>query len=350
MNRAALLKDKLLNYLEYYNQNGAVGIDDYCSSPVYHSMADALFLRFCHSLYFNQLISKSSLHKYQKAALLRLKENILSQGSNNGWGLGFSWGELPKSEIYTITSSMVLFSVSKFTEESKLSINLKQVGVDCLINKELCGGWLKLPFYSTKIEEHVINTWAYAAMALAASNNLSKFKRLLLKYKLSLFDKSIIGWQYSYSSSRVDLLHQAYIADALIELGNYQSAVKFYREEFDHFKSPEGYIDKIDLISLDDLSKINVVFSKNTRTVKYLKNYVIYYRDPARAWSLGFHLAVVSKLLTKKLCHEDKLSLESKAQFLFENLIDIDLTTIPVRHSVHIALGISEFLFYLKGK
>lgn len=351
-NRSQQVKQAALELFNQLDKAACYGKDEYCSKDIYHPMADALLVQSAFNLRKAQCITLAREKQVVVKSFKRLLDHTLAQDSLQGWGLGFEWNDLPENEVFTITTAMVLRAASNYQEELELAQQVIKIGQSCLnhplLNKALIGP-IKAPTYSLGINEHITNTWLYAAAALKKVGGLGRLKAKLLGYIGAHISKASLGWKYSKRNHRVDLLHQAYICQSLMDLGSYNAAENFYFSEFDIFKNHTCYIDKVDLTDKKEVVR-NINQYRNLRVISTREFCIVLYPNAARAWSVGMNLSVISQLLSVSKSNSMSLKLEQSQQnLLYSSLMSADNSDRNPRACAHLLLGFSDYLLALKS-
>ena len=349
-NRSQQVKQAALELFNQLDKAACYGKDEYCSKDIYHPMADALLVQSAFNLRKAQCITSAREKQVVIKSFKRLLDHTLAQDSLQGWGLGFEWNDLPENEVFTITTAMVLRAASNYQKELELAQQVIKIGQSCLnhplLNKALIGP-IKAPTYSLGINEHITNTWLYAAAALKKVGGLGRLKAKLLGYIGAHISKASLGWKYSKRTHRVDLLHQAYICQSLMDLGYISKAHDFYVEEFDNFSSDNGYIDKIDLLSKREF-EVDIGRLKKVKAIKRGRGYILYHKAEARYWSVGMHLSILSQMVRNIESDTFLPKLKEQQSKLVDYCLSKGSDAETPRNLAHTLLGYTDFLLSQK--
>lgn len=344
LNRAQVLKDKTFTLLKELEDSGCTGTDQYSVDCAYHAMAEALYLQSLNVLFECELVSSSYLYPRVNKSLIRLENALLSQNGLSGWGLGFSHNNRPREEIYTITTAMVVCALAPFAKNNTKALQLLKVGIQFLESPELNKriGLTNFPLYSLHHREHIVNAWLYAKMSINAYVPISRMARSTIFFILNNCEKQVIGWRYSTSSSKVDLLHQAYIAWSLWNLGGKKTVIRFLVDELDVFRHREGFYDVMEVVNPKGMNKLHY----NQRVIKISGEYVVINPKEARPWSLGMLLVLLSDVLSdsRDINCSELLHLEAQFEFLLGIILNLEISDFSVREKGHLLLGLSSSL------
>lgn len=359
------LRKLLDDLLEQHMLQQGKGPDAYWEKNQDHPMADAKYLMAVSQCYCSGLLGRSKAESFSKSALKRLKEKAISLEQNDetklGWGLGFPW---PKHG-YKIDDPLLINSavVSKALQLQKKVKLLPKQFMD--IHKGGMNGinwWIdnassatlrgpKLPVYGlSNYREPIFNTAAYS---LSLIHNYKKNKKNILS-KINFIAKQYkegAGWTYSEDNPVIDLLHQWYILNSLMDCIGSEPLENQCRAIFSHFSYGEKFIDVITL-------KTHEWKPEKEKDLGYIltrpiKNGVLVIKNkPARLWSLGEMLLGISKI-----CHSRQSDAlwhrygQKVAQFIYHESQNkqSDEWNFP-RHTMHLAHGISAYLAYCRDK
>jgi len=296
------IKNLLFLLINKHEQNHSSSTDFFNTDVCYHPMAEGKFLSSLALLYRAGVLSQASFEKKLVPACTRLAEAALEVFHGGAaWGLNFTHGGRAANEPYLITTSIILHGLNDcsicFDNPPRVLLDLQNAALNAV--KKWIHEYIipeeKFPRYSPNMDDCIYNAPAVAAAALrnvisdyAVNDILDKIKRVRVPD---------VGWTYGSQSNIVDLLHNAYILNAMpIE------------------DLPINWID--DFLGIfwcgDDFCD-TLRFYPDNENVKYRKNF--FYRhvrygilelhySPARLWSLGellVHLCKAARLDTRFL-------------------------------------------------
>ena len=350
-----------------FEESGGVSRDQYCSSAVYHSMAEGKYLQTLAYWHKEGWISDIWLRGRLKKAELRLLESAyleVNQGEGNAaWGLGFSHAGLPADEPYLITTAYVAKGLLNLplAAQTDSILDLKRgalrwiehwLGKDYVVSQESLA-ISKLPSFSPNQPLQVFNAVAYAASVIMLATtdktiDLTGGKRsseiasaLLDSVGVQLI--SGIGWPYSSQSTRIDLLHQCFIFTALMSHMDFDIWEKQLIATLGLLFDGTKFLEKFDVLSLTEAT------ARQTRAIRsHVKlvgeHALAYQQTPARAWSLG-ELLLLTATLGKDSKHSDYWSVISKkvAQQIIGLYADPN-SPMDHRQDMHVAHGLSAWL------
>jgi hypothetical protein len=294
--------------LSIYDVGDGLGADAYCNADICHSMADGKYLQILAVLHQSKLISATQFNERSQRVCTRLESSALRCFDEGwGWGLGFSWRNLPATEPFLITSAIVCRGLLDCHNQGlAIGVSAKllwkgRTGLEVWMQElalpvdEL---GISLPAYSPGIREPIYNAAAYAIGTL----KLIKDAEGLTPAGASVFpamewirDRRVdgLGWTYSPNSPVVDLLHQCYILNALADVFGIESIETASAEMVGQFAGLCCFADAMRLVMVDDEPA-------NVRDIPWLRPLgrlqVELLPKPARLWSLGEILVLMSRL------------------------------------------------------
>lgn len=320
-------------------------------------MAEGKYLLTIAELYRSKLINSQDFENQVQQACERLHSKTIAIDGGIGWGLGFSWRNLPPTEPYLITTAIILHGLGSLAQQHTASAeftNLLHEGLGGLTQwatKQTVphtGLPIRLPIFSPGIPEPVLNAAAYALYVLKqyapdigvreqASHALSHFGDLR---------REEIGWEYSPSTRVVDLIHQCYLINALHE-DDFAAFEQNLIELVQLFDSVGGYADKCEIIeSKHTISSVDIPLLRRAGDL-----YVNIARKPARLWSLGELLVSISKATSKSI---NRTAWKRRGHAVTEAILGHytrhSRETQYPRHSMHAAHGLASYLAVLRDQ
>ncbi len=308
MSLAEDLRNAIDTGLTAYETAAGVGPDAYSAAQTMHPMADGKCLSLLAVLRRSRLLSAVQFEARVAAICLRLKDTALSPLDEGWcWGLGFSWRDLPASEAFLITSALIVRGALECIDEGASSEPLQTLlghGVRGL------GSWVQrlalpvgeagplIPVYSPGIRVPIYNAaaCAYGALAMGESVGCPSGCEPEIQTSMEWIRSrrvASLGWPYSPSNSVVDLLHQCYILNAMADVFGTSSVEVATAEMVGQFAGPCCFADVIHL-RIPGENRIE------GREIPWLRplgaDWIEVLPKPARLWSLGELLVLVSRL------------------------------------------------------
>jgi len=343
----------IFNIINKYEENRGVGIDQYFNEEMNHPMADGKYLSALSVLFSNKKVSKEFYQLRVSRAIKRLeKSSSIKNDEHAAWGLNFKYKSIKAKEPYLITSSIVLKGLLDNQEYMPLELVKRTVNYlneypyfKLVNNKKKI---IVLPQFSENTIEYNYNAVAYwaAMMYVSSKEGLIKDASIslnTLEYIKSLYEAPY-GWRYSAVNNRVDLLHQFYILNSLLEKYPIDVVERVGFDVINSFYSDGKFHDKLDTLTFDD--SIKLVSKVNAYSLNYLSDekYYVVYDKGARIWSLGEVLVFTSKLM-KTSNHPDywrRISF-SLVKDILEKYSNYLQSNISPRDDMHILDGLANF-------
>lgn len=351
---AADVKSVLMGLLVEHESTSGCGPDAYCQEPQDHPMADAKFLFALAQAYDSGVLSETRYSTLRKPAIRRLKKRALPVCKGGlAWGLGFVWEKHNYNchEPLLITSaitckSLLLSEKSLALEEDHELLIMAVKGLEwwCRTQTECVTKGIVVPVYGLSgYREPVYNTAAYTLgtlLSLKENSSFYKAQEYILNNAIGLF-----GWTYSEDNKIIDLLHQWYIVNSMIDTFGAPSITDNALGILGQFNAANGFIDTMKVIKQvpGETSKSGLVFYRAFHSgILEIKP------KPARIWSLGEMLVGVSRIAQvntdsliwgKYALHVAKsLNNELQNKSNAENQYP--------RHLMHAAHGLAAYLAY----
>ena len=361
---ARRLRESVEDYLREYDAKDGVGADAYCSADMCHPMADGKYLQVLSVLRQSKLISAAQFNERTQRVCTRL-EAVALQSFESGWcwGLGFSWRNLPATEPFLITSAIVTRGLLDCHNQGlalELCSNLLRQGRAGLETwmRELAlpadQSGIALPAYSPGIREAIYNAAAYAIGTLRLAEDaqgLMPSGAGALPTVEWIRSRRVdgLGWPYSPNSPVVDLLHQCYILNALADVFGVGSIESASAEMVGQFAGPCCFADAMRLVMVDDEPS-------NVRDIPWLRPLGSHQLEllpkPARLWSLGELLVVLSRLGSESVRSDAWVRLGRRVAesiLLRISAPDDEEAQYP-RHVMHAVHGLACYLAILRKK
>ncbi len=349
-----------------YQSIAGVGPDAYWESPTGHPMAEGKYLSVLSTLRRSQLLSASQFDSRVSKTCERLHESALSRLEDGFlgwlWGLGFPWRNLSASEPFLITTALIVRGALECRQNGGNGEALRQVieqGVrgleewmDRLVLSVDEDGVL-LPVYSPGIPLPIYNAAAYGYAALRVAESAGYGRRststagLSMKWILSRRIPGL-GWPYSSASGVVDLLHQCYLLNSFADFSGVRSVEKATMEMVGQFAGACGFADAIHVLPADatwqgqDIPWLRPLADISIQVLP----------KPARLWSLGELLVLISRLASEGESSGGWLRLgRTVAGTLLHRLANPeDAEARFPRQAMHARHGLACYLDLLRGK
>jgi hypothetical protein len=305
---ASSLRLTVERLLGEYEATAGIGVDAYCDQPCYHAMADGKCLQALAVLRSSQLLSAAQFEARAARVHARLAAAALPCfGQGWGWGLGFSWRNLPSSESFLITSAIVTrgardcYHAGLVAEPEMPVLSRGMRGLEGWVDElslPVSGTDVRIPAYSQGIQEPIYNAAAYAFATLEAGNKAGILEKTNAAWRHSMDwinTRQIagLGWGYSPTNYIVDLLHQCYILNSLADVFGVQSVEGYAAEMVGQFAGACCFSDSMRLRTGQEVTDPG-------RDIPWLRplgeRQLEVAPSPARLWSLGELLVLLSRL------------------------------------------------------
>lgn len=363
MGLASSIRDCVMLYASQYESNDGIGLDAYCEELRYHPMADGKYLQACAVMREAGLISAAVFKRRVASALERLRLHALHPFDSGAcWGLGFSHRQLPSTEPFLITSSIIARGLLDCERAGESSEDLQQTlrsSMQCLerwftewsVNADQYD--IPLPIYSPGIREPIFNAASYAMGAMLLYRRTQGEATSLDSHVLLGLDgiRSLrvdgLGWVYAPGNLIVDLIHQCYILNALADVHGGQSVEGSAQEMIGQFATLEGFADALRLVphgaALEHSRDIPLLRSFGGGSIELLQKV-------ARLWSLGELLVLISHLAEAAVRREGWTRLGARVADLILSRLASDeaIEAKYPRHVMHAVHGLACYLSLLR--
>jgi hypothetical protein len=326
-------------------------------------MAGGKYLQVCAVMRETELMSIIDFKRRISGELNRLRAHA-HRPFDNGvcWGLGFAWRQLPHSEPFLITSSIVargLYDCSRLGEplgevSELLADSMHGLGLWFekwyvhINNTDTC-----LPVYSPGIREPIVNAAAHATATIllwlrAEGVSTSNVEEILLGFD-GIRSQRIprLGWIYAPGNYIVDLLHQCYILNAFSDVYGSNTVEEAVAEMIGQFATPEGFADALRIVPPGAVVG-------HPRDIPWLRPFgdgsIELLPKVARLWSLGELLVLICHLAETSERREGWTRLATKvADLIMTRLTNADTIEAKYpRHVMHALHGLSCYLSLLR--
>lgn len=360
------LRSCLDDLLDTYSAAAGVGADAYWKNPRVHPMADGKYLLSIVQSYRAGLIGQSRAIGRAKPAAKRLKDRALplseDRGETIGWGLGFPWAKhtYTAQDPLLITSAVCTKALSALVKDELLPAQFEMTYTNALKGLHWWSDEAavsppngpSLPCYGlSNYREPVHNTAAYSlGLLFSLGNQASEEMGHRLTYIADQYTNGA-GWVYSYDNPVIDLLHQWYILNPLIDSFGAERFEEHCQTIVSQFGTGDGFLDVATLkpsawrAACDD--DPGYVLARPIPTGTLLVN-----PKPARLWSLGEMLVGVSKMCQQ--CPSNPLW-PRYGQMIAKLILDKSQTRTSAewaypRHTMHLAHGLAAYIAFRRGE
>ena len=275
-----------------------IGGDDYYDQPVTHPMAEGKFLATAAAMARAKLLSPQRFASICNASAARLEASALRTQSGLAWGLNFNWSQrnISREEPFLVTCAIIALGLSH-------ARNAGWKGGDDLL-EGLCRALEKwpvvesaaglVPAYSPSVSVPIVNSAALWAAAMVQTGRRGTADAGIVAV-LKLIDQCFLigcGWRYEPSSSKIDLVHGAYILRALIQLMDGVERDDDGVQILGTFRRANGFIDAANVVPRGK------IFEQKPNGMFYISGEFAVLPHPRRArpWSLGEILSAISEL------------------------------------------------------
>ncbi len=251
-------------------------------------------------------LDTTTTDRFALDSLARLRESAATlKDARASWGLGFVWGEAPATDAFVVTTALVaqgLLDISEVAgpdvagEARKLhgqAINWLTSGSTLVRH-----GRATLPVYGSSNPQpvrNVVATWAgIVTNSPVASPRDKRIAKRAAEWVLRSYMPDL-GWAYSETSTRVDLLHTCYIVNGLLSAVGKNPVAERATAALLTFDDLQGWRDKWDAFPRQqvfggELATVN-------RDLRVVGQYVVAGLNvPARSWSLGELLLAAARM------------------------------------------------------
>jgi len=336
--------------LNIHAASGGRGSDPYDPSPRVHPMAEGKYLSSVAALVNAGLLSSQSSVEVERA-IDRIEESAIHfhNGDSLGWGLNFAWKDHDVSQAFVITSALVLRGLCEISlavpQVAQRARELIFPSLEWLTSDEVLvekDGY-RLPKYGTGDPTVVNNVVAQWSRALSEAPGVDhELYRLAVEGARYVESNHIegVGWQYSEDNNVVDLVHTAYIAEALLPLKEHLGGELdiWISEALLIFGEGATFADTCRVLSSREALRLAQP-SAATRTRVVGRYALVGFQRPARDWSVGALLSVACDLACTDLApfwlaeskRISRLALSTFSQVRYP------------RHAMHGAEGIAKY-------
>lgn len=359
MNKVDELIEKIVK--ETLENRNIKGLNQYSNKKLEYPECYAFFIK---SLKYLYLISKNSKYKEEAAIFIEILFEMAYEDSEEmWWGLPFNWGKTCKEDGFLITTIFCFDAIKEWDEiiEIKKIDKMKKIlnYVFSLVNKEKNG-----INYSKKLKTHIYNASSLTVGVLSKYNEILNNNQKLILFNvannISTLQKDGY-WNYSASKCDVDLLHQCYTCEGLLEYGknnknSYVLSKAIQGTDFIinkmQYKEMERYIFRFtDLESLN--TKIKYLILRGIRFMNINSTRF----HPPRAWSLAAMMRLL--ISTYQITNDKKYLKELKnlIDHIEENIIknnSIKFSKISeenyIRNTYHMLYSLLQYKYFLFGE
>ena len=349
----------LAHVVRSFQDSDGVSADEYWKRPLYHPMAEGKYLQTLAVSQEAGWISMDWMQTQARAAARRLRAHAIAGEPNRmAWGLGFSYKGVPADEPYLITTAIVAAGLSELRcrvdHPDLADLHLK--ALNWIAEFIACRGSKRrsLPAFSPNQPIRVVNSGAYAASALLRAHALGQYEptSAICRRASAILEtvdasyRSDIGFPYADGVPVVDLLHQAYILNALLDAGRSADIEEQALTVVATLREGQRFLDTAKITDVataiaDQVKASQAVFLRVHGSIGLVLNH-----RPARLWSLG-EVVVLCARLSQTGRYPEFWKLQSRRaaeQLLTSYHFAGDETPSLHRPAMHAAHGLAAWL------
>lgn len=287
-------KERAFVALDAFDRADGVSGDPYHEGSTYHPMAEAKYLLALTELLDTRLVTSADFGARVGQAVTRLSAaNVAARPSWAAWGLQFAWGEACAETPYTITTSIIVRALDACAARAAPgngAARLAERGRAWLLEgtgmrSPEGAPALEVPVYSPvhgdRLVVNAVASWLAAVWSVAPQARRDAIAAWLIELRTSPF-----GWPYEPEGARVDLLHQGYILNALLEAGVGAKAESAAWELLGTFWGHGGLIDQQDLYPRAEGLAVACQAS-SVRLLVHGADALVVHPAPATRWAVG---------------------------------------------------------------
>lgn len=356
--------EKLLNF---YRQMNGLGVDPYHDKKIIHPMAEGKYLMALASLKRAELISSNNYDRWLGDSIRRLESSVLQLESGClGFGLNFPYKNAAADEPYLITTSIVVNGLIESYELAQDKNVVDKLLYGCLVwmTKGLeritvqSSPKLSVPIFSPHNKRVIFNAVAYWARVVQRAGEIGLISPDMQSTRLAkwMLKKHIPGlaWKYDAQSTRIDLVHQCYILNSLLELlpEKIRIVEKKAIQTISHFTVPYGLIDKFDIKPVEEAIQV-IISSGSVFCHINSDRAIVFHSETARLWSQGELMSTLATLFTKGDYRDYWMKLLKRNSVLVigilaDESLEAKEKNLWFRHTMHLAHGLSRALEVLR--
>jgi hypothetical protein len=252
-------------------------------------MADGKFLRALVELRSAAIINETAFLRAADAAVKRIEAQALPGfGGGVAWGLNFPWEDRPVTEVYLITTALVIRGLLDLRRHAASAVDeqlLNSATASILSWPRADFRGMSAPIYSVHIPRPVFNTigqWLIVVDRL----NLQKDSGVRTDDFISFLESTLVrehGWVYEPGSRRIDLLHCCYTLEAYAHFTDIQASRSLLLQIAGAFARDDGFIDAVDILPWSE-----AVERRSPTGLRFMESFAVLQssRD-ARPWSIA---------------------------------------------------------------
>jgi hypothetical protein len=262
-----------------------LGSDDHWHAPILHPMAEARLISAMAALLRCGAVSVASAHEVFAASVSRLERSAIATQWGTAWGLNFPWHrhDAPVDEPYVVTTAFVAQALGEAA-----GLNYAPAGHLAGAVQTALLGWPRLdglPVYSPKVPRLIANAVALWARCVCGAIDTAAAIDFVESHYVPL-----AGWKYAPDKDYVDLIHNAYILDAMRVVRGTSFAKPRALALLSFFRGAQGWNDSARIKPLEKAPATKHEFRLLDKAV------AIYAGRAARPKSLGEMLGAVAGL------------------------------------------------------
>lgn len=349
INELRALLDHLLTEFE---QCAGDTSDAYCDQPVFHAMAAGKYLSAQAEVVRAGLAKPEVVQRKVRSALHGLGTCVLAPPVGEGacWGLSFNRNDLPADEPYLITTAIVtrgLCDAATALPSDDECAALADRGLLAL--RFWCTQWqaldessgTEMPAYSRGLKQAIYNAAAVAWAVLHRYDAASKEQAARKLTQIWACRIDGVGWRYDARSHVIDLIHQAYLRDAVSEALPFEDVEAHLLSTCAQFSAARGWVDVVHAVHGDAADAVGARWAR-----RWADGWIALDSRHARLWSLGELLLV----LAQAAAVSGSAAWFSRASAVAAEVLrrvehaDEEPELKFARHSMHLAHGLAAYI------
>lgn len=198
-----------------------VGLIDLPVPPVVHPIAEARFLSGTVAALEQDLIDAAEARNLITASVKRLEACAMRAGTGDAWGLNFVHPATgaPATDVDVVTTAWVALGLDAIVAIDSTATALRDQAGAALAEWPDAAGAARLPrMWSRRAEPPVVNAAALRALAL---HRLGRAEPVPMEAALAFIRDNRLarrGWDFAPGRRSVDMVHSAYVIQALVVL------------------------------------------------------------------------------------------------------------------------------------
>lgn len=338
----AQVKQTTLGLILAHNDRNGRGPDPFQPALMMHAMAEGKLLAAVAELLRCGAVSASWSESMSLGSIRRLAELQIPTQYGPAFGLGFAWKGMPANTPFTITTSIVVDGLERFaavTDNPGPFEDMANAARRWLVSPDVVDSESGLPFFSPAYRTVVTNVVGYWVHVLR--NSHPELANTGDQYVRNCYVGGV-GWPYTSTDRRLDLLHTCYTARGLLLASDFSIHIA---SAISRFITPGALLDKVDAVPVREAVAIA---SRSTKACVALGENIGYvlHHAPARTWSIGELLSICAARPGGSEYSGFWRSLATRS------IAEIEVRDVEVdgpRHAMHVAYGLAAHLATARG-